>query len=145
VALIVVAADALAALLDATHDEHLAACGRFRRLAWCGDRIAVPATEYTALLVEPLAVGAAYAGVVDALVSRLDARVVPIDTPLARRAAQLCAAHRELPVAGAYVIATAVTAGADAVITATRSWPRARALGVPFRIERLGAPLARIA
>ena len=62
--------------------------------------------------------------------ARTDIDVVPLDLPTATTAAQLRADHRGLRLPDALVIATAIDAGADELVTTDRRWPSARALGL---------------
>ncbi|MGE3684891.1 MAG: PIN domain-containing protein [Acidimicrobiia bacterium] len=62
------------------------------------------------------------------MVERLTIAIVPLDVEIASTAARLRAAHRSLRLPDALVIATAVDASADQLVTTDRRWPTAKAL-----------------
>jgi predicted nucleic acid-binding protein len=65
------------------------------------------------VLVRPLQRGTD--ATVDEFVDAIRANVVPVDRPLARRAAQLRARHRSLRLPDALSLATALAAGAELI------------------------------
>jgi predicted nucleic acid-binding protein len=138
VALTVVDADVLAAVLDSESPHHHGARVALELVIARRDVVALPATAYADLLVDPLAAGEQFAPVVDEFLARLDARVVPIDRRVARHAAELMAAHDGFSLATVFLLATACAADASAVLVIDRALPTPRALAARFRVERIG-------
>jgi predicted nucleic acid-binding protein len=124
VGLTVLDAGVLIAVLDAADPHHVTAreaitLGRER-----GDRLAVPASAYAETLVAPLLRGASSGDAVDGFLAALPASVEPATREVARRAAELRAAHgSRLRLPDALVVATGIVLGADRIITTDARWP----------------------
>lgn len=121
-AVTIVDASLLIALLDAADTHHQRATAT---LADPGlGEIVVPASAYAETLVGPSRRGPAAVKAVDDLLSDLAAEVAPISREVARRAAQLRAAHPSLRLPDALVLATGDVREATAVLTTDRRWSR---------------------
>ena len=68
---------------------------------------------------------------------RLPIGILRLDTEIAVAAARLRARHRSLRLPDALVIATAMLAGADQLVTTDRKWPTARTLGFAGELRHL--------
>lgn len=121
-AVTVVDASLLIALLDANdaHHERATATLADPRL----EGIIVPASAYAETLVGPSRRGPAAVRAVDELLSDLAAEVAPISREIARRAAQLRAAHPSLRLPDALVLATGDVLEATTIVTTDRRWSR---------------------
>lgn len=121
-AVTVVDASLLIALLDANdaHHERATATLADPRL----EGIIVPASAYAETLVGPSRRGPAAVRAVDELLSDLAAEVAPISREVARRAAQLRAAHPPLRLPDALVLATGDVLEATTIVTTDRRWSR---------------------
>lgn len=104
-------ADVLIAFLDAGDEQHARAVDLMRPRLAAGDRILLSASVYAEILVRPLQ--QATEATVDGFLDAIGATVVPLDRPLARRAASLRARHRGLRLPDAFSLATALAADAD--------------------------------
>ena len=117
-ALIVLDASVLIAHLDPDDSLHRAATAALLRHADAD--LSVPASAYAEALVDP-----ARAGRLDEArdaIQHLDLQVVPIDRPIAERAASLRARERSLRLPDALVLACGEIMGADAVLSGDRRW-----------------------
>lgn len=123
-ALTVTDAGILVAVLD-RRDAHHVAAGRALRAARArGDRIVVPASAYAEAMVRPSAIGAAAQDRVDRFLEDVAAEVAPATRAIARRAAELRAAHgARLRLPDALVLATALVLDAERAITTDAGWP----------------------
>ena len=124
-------------LLDADDGHHGAVMASLARAQGHGDVLAMAASAFAECLVAPSRRGERAVSVVEDLVKRLPIDVVELDAGTARIAAALRAQHRKLRLPDALVIATAVAASADELITTDRGWPTMRALGLDIVITRL--------
>jgi predicted nucleic acid-binding protein len=120
VALIVLDASVVIAHLDPDDALHVAATSGLVEHA--GDDLRLPASAYAESLIDPARRGRLDEAR-DAL-GALQLRIVPIDGPLAERAATLRAHERALRLPDAFVIACGQLLGADAILTADRRWRR---------------------
>jgi predicted nucleic acid-binding protein len=120
VALIVLDASVVIAHLDPDDALHFAATSGL--LEHAGDDLRLPASAYAESLVDPARRGRLDEAR-DALAA-LQLQIVPIDGPLAERAAGLRAHERALRLPDALVIACGQRLEADAILTADRRWRR---------------------
>lgn len=113
-------ASVLIATLDAD-DAHHDAARRALTAAWDSqERIVVPVIAYAETMVRPLALG----GDVLARADRFfeTQTIEALTPPAARTAGSLRARHSWLRLPDALILATAVTLGAERVLTADRRW-----------------------
>jgi predicted nucleic acid-binding protein len=106
-------ADVLIAFLDASDEQHERAVEALRRPLAVGEQIVLGASVYAEVIVRPLQRGTHT--IVDEFLDAVGARVIAIDQPLARRAAQLRARHRSLRLPDALALATALASDAALV------------------------------
>ena len=119
-ALIVLDASVVIAHLDPDDALHDAATSTL--LEHAEDDLRLPASAYAESLVDP-----ARRGRLDetrAALAALELQVVPIDRPLAERAASIRARERGLRLPDALVLACGDLLAADAILTADRRWRR---------------------
>jgi predicted nucleic acid-binding protein len=112
------------AVLDARDAHHLAAAEALAACRDRGDDLALPASAYAECLVAPSRRGAEAVATVDRFLDALPARVEPATKTIAASAAALRALHGpafRLP--DALVVATALTLGADRILTTDARWP----------------------
>jgi predicted nucleic acid-binding protein len=121
-------------LLDAADAHHVAATTALSRASRNGDRLGMAASAVAECLVGPARRGEDAIDSVLELLERLPISVVALDVTIASTAARLRARHRTLRLPDALVIASAVEAGADELITTDRGWPtqRRRRIDVPI-------------
>jgi predicted nucleic acid-binding protein len=120
VALIVLDASVVIAHLDPDDALHSPATNAL--LEHAGDDLRLPASAYAETLVDPARRGRLDEAR-DALTA-LQLQIVPIDGPLAERAASLRARERRMRLPDALVLACGQLLGADAILTADRRWRR---------------------
>ena len=119
-ALIVVDASVVIAHLDPDDALHPQATKAL--LEHADDDLRLPASAYAETLVDP-----ARSGRLDearVALAALHLQIVPIDAPVAERAASLRARERRLRLPDALVLACGELLDADAVLTADRAWRR---------------------
>lgn len=102
-------------------DAHHVAAGKALAAA-AGDDLRLPASAYSEVLVGPAMQGRV--GPVREEIRALALGIEPITEEVAERAAFLRARHRGLRLPDALVLGCAEVLGADAVVTADRSWRR---------------------
>ena len=102
-----------------------------------GDRLAIAASALAECLVGPARRSPEAIDLVRTVIDRLPVSVADLNAEIATQAAVLCARHRTLKLPDAVVIATAVTSGADQLITTDRKWPTAKAMKLTVSIERI--------
>jgi len=110
VASVALDADVLIAFLDPGDAQHERAIGELRPRLAAGEQLIVGASVYAEVMVRPLQQGTD--AKVDEFLDATGTRVLGVDRPLARRAAQLRARHPSLRLGDALSLATA--AGNDA-------------------------------
>jgi predicted nucleic acid-binding protein len=111
-------------ILDRRDSHHDGARSAVAEAIERGDALVVPASAYAECLVAPARRGREAVEAVDAFLADLPADVEPITGQIARRAATLRATHGgRLRLPDALVIATAIHARADRVLTTDRRWP----------------------
>jgi len=110
----------LIAALDAD-DTHHDAARRALAAAWdAQEQIVVPVVAYAETMVRPLAIGGEVLRRADRFFETQ--RIEPLTAPYARAAGGLRARHGWLRLPDALILATAMTLGADRVLTADRRW-----------------------
>jgi predicted nucleic acid-binding protein len=127
VAAVALDADVLIAFLDASDAQHHSAVDVLRPRLAAGEQLLIAASVYAEILVRPLQRGSD--PTVDAFITAIGAKIVPIDRDIARRAAQLRGSHRALRLPDAISLATALVAGAEFVTLDRR-------LGTTAELER---------
>jgi predicted nucleic acid-binding protein len=130
-ALTVLDAGVVIAVLDASDAHHDGATAAVAAAMDRGDDVVLPASAYAETLVAPHRRGPEAVATVDAFLDALPAVVEPATRPIAKRAAELRAAHgSQVRLPDALVIATALVLGAERVITTNARWPT-----LPIRVE----------
>ncbi len=130
-ALTVLDAGIVIAILDAHDFHHEAAVAAVTIAIERGDDLVLAASAYAEVLVAPYRRGSAAVETVDAFLDALPATVEPATRIIAARAAELRARHgSQLRLPDALVVATAMTLGAERVITTDGRWPR-----LPVHVE----------
>jgi predicted nucleic acid-binding protein len=102
---------------DALHDAATTAL-----IECAADDLRLPASAYAESLVDP-----ARKGKLDEArnaFAELELQIVPIDGPVAERAAEIRGRERSLRLPDALVLACGEILGADAILTADRRWRR---------------------
>lgn len=123
--------------LDSDDAHHDAARTSLSEALHSGDRLAMAASALAECLVGPARQGDAAVQIVHDLMEQLPISIVALDAGIATTAARLRAAHRALRLPDALVLATAIEAAADQIVTTDRSWPPARALRLDLVIKQL--------
>jgi predicted nucleic acid-binding protein len=111
VARVALDADLLIAFLDPGDAQHEPAIEELRPRLTGGDELLVGATVYAEVIVRPLQHGTA--ATVDGFLDAAGVRFVTVDRAIARRAAELRAAHASLRLPDAMSLATALVSDAD--------------------------------
>jgi predicted nucleic acid-binding protein len=137
--LTVLDAGVLIGFLDGRDAHHAGAHRLLTASLAANDTLALPASALAEVLVGPSRRGPEQVAVVHRLVEQLPVTVVPLDAETATVAARLRAAHRSLRLPDALVIATAVVADADQLVTTDRKWPTRARLGLRAELRRLTA------
>ncbi len=119
-ALIVLDASVVIAHLDP--DDALHAPATNALLAHADDDLRLPASAYAEALVDPARKGRVEEA--RGALASLQLQIVPIDGPLAERAATWRARERRLRLPDALVLACGELLEADAILTADRRWRR---------------------
>ncbi len=104
-------ADVVIAFLDPADAQHAAAVTELGRYLADGDEVLIAATVYAEVIVRPLQQGTV--AKVDEFLAAVSAKVVDVDRPLARTAAELRARHRRLRLPDAVALATALSRDAQ--------------------------------
>ena len=134
-ALTVLDAGVVIAVLDGSDAHHAAAVAAVADAMDRGDDLVLPASAYAEVLVAPHRRGPEAVATVDAFLDALPAAIEPATRTIAARAAELRAAHgTALRLPDALVIATAVSLGAERVVTTDGRWP-----GLPVQVEVIGS------
>jgi predicted nucleic acid-binding protein len=131
---VILDAGVVIAMLERADAHHAAARDAIRQARARDDRLVIPASAYSEVLVHPSRRGQSEVDIADAAVDALPARVLPIDRETARSAASLRASTpRRLRLPDAMVLACAVSIGADRVMTTDR-----RLAGHGVAVELIG-------
>jgi len=120
VALIVLDASVLIAHLDPADAVHTAATQAL--LTYAADDLRIPASAYAETLVDPARRGRIEEACEQ--IASLQLEIVPIDGPLAVRAAKLRARERAIRLPDALVLACGEELDADAILSADSRWRR---------------------
>ena len=104
-------ADVVIGFLDPGDDQHERAVQEVRSRLAAGNDILIGASVYAEVIVRPMQTGTG--DYVDEFLDTIGVTVVPVDRAVARRAAQLRAAHRGLRLPDALSLATALTSGSE--------------------------------
>ena len=123
--------------LDAGDAHHLGARAVLAGALEIGESVAMAASAFAECLVGPARQGDGAIQTVRSLVDRVPISIVPLDADIATTAARVRAAHRGLRLPDALVIATAIEAAADRLVTTDRKWPTAKALRFKGTITHL--------
>lgn len=110
-ATVVLDADVLIGFLYAADSQHEQAVSLLAPYLLPGHRVMIGASVYSEVLVGPVRTGRPE--IVDDFLASGRIAVVPIDRPIARRAAELRAAHRALRLPDALALATALETPAE--------------------------------
>lgn len=124
-------------LLDASDAHHCDARTVLDNTLRDGESVAMAASALAECLVGPARQSDDAVDTVRNLVGRVPISVVSVDVEVATTAARLRAAHRGLRLPDALVIATAIEAHAERLVTTDRKWPTAKALRFDGTIEHL--------
>ena len=119
---VVLDASVLIAVLDAGDPRHVAA--RSELAGRSGDELLVPASAYSEMLVHPCRLGRDTTAEAERFVQELPAGVVPVDSVIARRAAEIRARRSGVTLGDALVLASGDALDAALVLTADASWPK---------------------
>jgi predicted nucleic acid-binding protein len=137
VALIHLDAGVVIGFLDADDAHHEAARALLTDALRVGHGLAMASSAFAECLVGPARRGEAAIGTVRDLFERVPISIVPLTAKTAVVAAQLRARHRALRLPDAIVIATAMVADADQLVTTDRQWPPAGELGLSATLRHL--------
>lgn len=121
-AIVVVDASVVIAHFDGDDAHHAAAAVALREAD--ADELVVPASAYAEVLVRPYRRGARSVAQADEFFAEIGARIEPIGTPIAKRAAYLRSSHTGLRLPDALVLATGDLLDADRVLTTDRALAR---------------------
>lgn len=102
-----------------------------------GDSLAMAASAFAECLVGPARRGDLAIRRVRDLIQRLPILITPLDEEIAVAASRLRAAHPTLRLRDALVIATAISAEADLLVTTDRKWPTAKALKMKPTLKQI--------
>ncbi|MCE9622829.1 MAG: PIN domain-containing protein [Actinomycetia bacterium] len=136
-ALVHLDAGVIIGFLDANDGHHAAARSMLADAIHDGDRLAMAVSAFAECLVGPARRGDVEVRRVQELFERLPISVIVLDDDTAITASKLRAAHRALRLPDALVIATAIEAGADELVTTDRKWPTARAMKIKTKLTHL--------
>ncbi len=106
-------ADVLIAFLDPGDAQHQRAVGELRARLAAGEQLLTSASVYAEVMVRPLQQSTD--ATIDEFLDATNARVLPIDRTVARRAAGLRARHRSLRLGDALSLATALEQDAQLI------------------------------
>jgi len=125
VALTVLDAGVLIAFLDAEDPHHAAARRALANAVGRRDDLILPASAYAELMVGPHRSGPDVVATAQAALEALAVQIEPATKAVASAAAELRARHgRRLRLPDALVLATALVARADRVLTTDARWPK---------------------
>ena len=136
-ALVHLDAGVIIGFLDAGDAHHHSARTVLANALQDGESVAMAASALAECLVGPARRGDAAIHTIRNLIDRLPISIVPLDVDIATTAARLRAAHHRLRLPDALVIATAINAAADRLVTTDRKWPTAKTLKFAGAIKPL--------
>lgn len=114
----------LIALVDADDPHHIAARAAVRTRRDVGDEFVVPVVAYAEFMVRSYQDDVSMIAFRDGLVDAIPARVEPAIRETGRHAAAIRARHgQRMKLPDALIVATAITIGADRILTADTRWP----------------------
>lgn len=131
-ALIHLDAGVVIGFLDGNDAHHRSAHQVFTELHREADGIEMAASALAECLVGPARHDSEAIVTVLHSLDRLGVRIVNLDSAIAAEAARLRAAHRQIRLPDALVIATARLRNADRLVTTDRGWPKN--LGIDTRV-----------
>lgn len=123
-ALIHLDAGVIIGFLDRNDAHHDSAHKVFSEIYREAQGVEMAASALAECLVGPARRGADAVITVRHSLAQLGVHVVDLDSDIATEAAQLRAAHRQLRLPDALVIATARVQGADRLVSTDRGWPK---------------------
>lgn len=121
--------------LDRAHPRHRAATRALSQAASRAERLMLPVTALAECLVCPAQAGEEVTRRFEDALAAIPIGVLDADAATAREAARLRAQYRSVKLPDAFVIATAFTHRADAVLTTDRGWPGTLTRQLPFEIQ----------
>lgn len=133
--LVIVDAGVVIGHLDRSHSHHLAATRALSQAASTAERLMLPVTAFAECLVYPAQAGEEATRRFEAALAAIPIGDLDADAATAREAALLRAQYRSVKLPDAFVIATAITHRADAVLTTDRGWPSTLTRQLPFEIQ----------
>lgn len=129
--LTVLDAGVVAGYLDADDAHHEQARAALLTRSGRGDAFRLSTATYAETLVRPLRIGEAEVAKVGRFLRAANVRLVPVDQPIARRAAALRARSGRLRLPDALVLATGAQLGAQEIVTTDQRWPD---VGLPVTV-----------
>jgi predicted nucleic acid-binding protein len=112
------------ALLEHENVFHVRSAERYEELRYAGEVMLLPASAFAEVIVKPWLSGAAAVEDVEHGLQVLRFAIHPVDTEVARAAAQLRARHgSRMRLPDALVVGTALVRHADRVVTTDGRWP----------------------
>ena len=121
--------------LDGSHSHHLAATRALSQAASQAERLMLPVTAFAECLVYPAQAGEEASHQFEEALAAIPIGVLDADAGTARHAARLRAQYRSVKLPDAFVIATAISHGADTLLTTDRGWPNALTRQLAFDIH----------
>jgi predicted nucleic acid-binding protein len=125
------------ALLDADDVHHDTATTSLTSYRVRGNRFAMSAVVFAEILVQPYRMSPATVQQITGLCVQLPIEIVNLDQAIADRAAEIRAQHSSLTLPDAIVIASAITCGAQELVTTDRKWPNADQLNYEGVVHQL--------
>lgn len=114
----------LIALVDADDAHHRSARAAVRSRREAGDAFIVPVAAYAEFMVRSYQDDESMVAFRDGLVDAIPARVEPATRETGRHAAAIRARHpQRMKLPDALIVATAITVGAERILTADGRWP----------------------
>ncbi len=133
--LVIVDAGVVIGHLDRANPHHSTATQALSQAASIAERLMLPLTAFTECLVYPSKAGDDAVSRFEAALAAIPIGILDADVATARCAAGLRAHHRKIKLPDAFVIATAIVHGADALVTTDRGWPSSLTRSLAFEIH----------
>ena len=133
--LVIVDAGVVIGHLDRSHSHHGAATRALSLAASRAERLMLPVTAFAECLVYPAQAGEEATRRFEAALAAIPIGILDADAATARHAARLRAQYRSVKLPDAFVIATAITHQAGALLTTDRGWPSTLTRQLPFDIQ----------